>query len=96
MRREVRQIGDRDHFVLDLSSDLLKFLMRPLEELLQDSEFVHQLESRRMNRIAAEIAEEIGMLFEHDDIHPRTSQKKTGDHPGRPSARDAATRLYRF
>jgi hypothetical protein len=49
-----------------------------------------------VNRVAAEIAEEIGVFFEHNDIHARASQQKTGDHPGRASARDAATRLYRF
>ena len=49
-----------------------------------------------MNRIAAEIAQEIGVLFEHHDIHSGARQQKTRDHSGRAPARNATTGLHDF
>jgi hypothetical protein len=49
-----------------------------------------------MNRIAAEIAVEISMLFQHSDGHARPREQITRHHPGWSAADDHATRLQFF
>ena len=43
-----------------------------------------------MNRVAAEIAEEIGVFFQHQNVNARASEQKPKHHSGRAAARDAA------
>jgi len=40
------------------------------EELLQQTEFVHEFERGRMDRVAAKVAQEIPVLFQHHDLDP--------------------------
>jgi hypothetical protein len=47
-----------------------------------------------MNRVAAKVAEEVGMLFKHDDFNSGARQKEPEHHAGRTAAGDAAGRLY--
>jgi len=42
-----------------------------------------------VDRVAAEIAKEIGMLFKHDDVDPGAREQKAQHHPGRTAAGDA-------
>ena len=67
-----------------------------LEELVEQAEFVHQFEGRRMDRVAAEIAQEIAVLLQHDDIDAGARQQEAEHHPGRPAAGDAALRGERL
>ena len=43
-----------------------------------------------MDRVAAEIAEEIGVLLQHHYAHARAREQETEHHPGRAAAGDAA------
>ncbi len=43
--------------------------MRKFKELVEQSELVHHFERGRMDGIAPEIAQEILMLFKHDNRH---------------------------
>ena len=52
------------------------FLMRPLQELFEQAEFVHQLQSRRMYGVATKIAQEILVLFQNDHFHADASEQK--------------------
>jgi len=63
--------------------------MRQLQELMEKAQFVHQLKRGRMNRIAAKIAEEIGMFFQHHNGNSGACQKKSKHHSGR-AASDVA------
>ncbi len=58
-------------------------------------EFEHQFERRRMNRVAAEIAEEIGVLLQHHDMNAGARQQESEHHPGGAAAGDAALRRDR-
>ena len=66
------------------------FLMRQLQEIIEQAEFVHHLERRGMDRVAAKIAQEIGMFLQHDHIDAGARQQKPEHHPGRSAADDAA------
>ena len=43
---------------------------------------------RGMDGVAAEIAQEIGMLFEHQRLHAGAGEQQARHHPGRPAADD--------
>jgi hypothetical protein len=45
-----------------------------------------------MDRVAAEVAEEVGVLLQHHDIDAGASEQKPEHHPGRPAAGDGAAR----
>src|SRR3546814_17366523 len=63
--------------------------MIAFEQLTLRPEFVEELERRGMDRVAPEIAEEIGVLFEHDRLDPGAREQQPRNHPRRPAADDA-------
>ncbi len=67
--------------------------MRALQEFVQNPELIHQLQRGRMNGVATEIAQEIGMLLKHHDFHAEAGQQKAQHHAGGPSANDATSGL---
>ena len=83
--RQMREIGKDDALVADLSGELAHFLMRALEEIVENAELVHELERRGMDGVAAEIAQEIGVLLQHHDIDAGARQQKAraSCRPGR-------------
>src|SRR5580693_9326407 len=64
--------------------------MRQLQEIVQKAELVHRFEGRRMDRVAAKIAQKICMFFENDRIDAGAGKEKPEHHPGRSAADDAA------
>jgi hypothetical protein len=49
--------------------------MGSLQEFLKDAELKHDFERRGVDRIAAEVAQEVGRLFEYQDSDPGSSQQ---------------------
>ena len=47
-----------------------------------------------MDRVAAKIAQEVGVLFEHKDVDPRAGEQKPQHHAGGATAGDAAARFH--
>src|SRR3546814_9577414 len=72
---QVAEIGDRDRLPRDTRVDDGQFHMIAFEQLTQQPEFVEELERRGMDRVAPEIAEEIGVLFEHDRLDPGARER---------------------
>ena len=92
------QMAKIDHlnvFGADLRGQRFDFLMRQLQELVDQAEFKHQFERRRMNRVAAEIAKEIGVLLQHHDPDAGARQQESEHHSGGAAAGDAALRRDR-
>ena len=73
--RQMREIAERYPGVADLARKLEYLLVGQLQEFLEQAELVHHLQRRGMDGVAAEIAEEIPMLFEHDDIDAGARQR---------------------
>jgi hypothetical protein len=86
------EIGEYDLLVADDAGDLVHLLVRQLEKLIEQAKLVHDLERRGMDRVAAEVAEEVGVLLQHHDIDAGASEQKPEHHPGRPAAGDGASR----
>jgi hypothetical protein len=61
-------------FFADLACYLPQLLVRTFQELLKEPELMHQLERRRMNRIATKVAQKIGMLLKNRDLDARARE----------------------
>ena len=90
--RQVGEVGEGVFLVAEECADRLRLLVRQREELVEQAELVHQLQRGGMNGIAAEIAEEVGMLLQHDDVDAGARQQKAEHEPARPAADDATAR----
>ncbi|MOA25540.1 hypothetical protein D3C78_1462710 [compost metagenome] len=64
--------------------------MRQCQQLLQQAKLIHDFQGRRVNGIAAKVAQEIGVLFQHYDLYPRPGQQIAEHQPGGATANDAA------
>ena len=63
---------------------LAQLLMRPLEEFVEQAKLVHELQSGRMNGVAAEVAQEVRVLLENDHLDSRPGKKKPSIMPAGP------------
>ena len=71
---------------------LALLLVRTLQKFVQMAQFVHDFKCRRMDGIAAEITEKVGVLLQHHNIHAGPGQEKTQHHASRTTAGDTTTR----
>jgi hypothetical protein len=69
--------------------------MRALQELIQNAEFVHEFKRRRMDGVAAEIAQEVCMLFEHDNVNALARKKKAQHYAGGTASGNATASVDR-
>ena len=90
LRRDVAEIRQLKALVADLTDQRLDLLMRQLEKRINQPEFTHQFERRGMNRVAAKIAEKIGVFLQHHDIDAGARQQKSQHHSGGAAAGNAA------
>jgi hypothetical protein len=86
--RQVGEIGDGHLGVADERADLFHHLVRLLKELVEQAEFVHQLQRGGMDGVAAKVAQEIAVLFEHIDLDPGAGEEKAEHHAGRAASHD--------
>ena len=63
--------------------------MRQLQEVVDQAEFVHHLQGRGVHGVAAKIAKEVGVLFEHDGIDAGAPEQVAEHHAGGSAADDA-------
>lgn len=78
------------------SADFADFLMRQPKKFLEQSQLMQQLKGGRMNRIAAEIAIEIRVLLQNDDVNSGSGEEKARHHSRRSAADNkAATAGFR-
>jgi len=84
------KVRKRNELVAYLSADLFDFLVRAFEKIIQQAKFVNHFESRRVDRIAAKVAEEIGMFLQHNRIDSRPRQQKAEHYAGWSTTHDAA------
>src|SRR6185369_8194759 len=81
VRGQVRQVGQRNQLVAKLSGKLADLLMRACQKSIEQTELVHDFQSRRMNRVAPKVTQEIGMLFQHYDVDSGARQQVPEHHP---------------
>jgi hypothetical protein len=86
----MREIPDGSGFAADLARNPEDFLVGTLEEVIENAEFVHELESGGMDCVAAKIAEKIGVLFEDEYVDAHAGEKETQHHARGAASCDAA------
>jgi hypothetical protein len=72
VRRQVCEVCKRHRGIAELRVEHASFLMRQPEEVVEHAKFVHDFEGRRMNRVTAEVAQKIGVLFEDNNVNTRS------------------------
>jgi hypothetical protein len=92
MDGEMREIGEDQALVADLARQFAHLLMRAFQEIIENAEFVHDLERGRMDGVAAEIAQKIDVLLQHHDVYAGAGQEKPEHDAGGAAAGDRATR----
>src|SRR5215203_5027114 len=90
MHGQMLEIADDQVLISDLQRQFPHRRMRDFEKLLEQSELVYHFKCRRVNGIAAKIAQEILMLFKHNNPHARARQQESEHHPGGATTGDAA------
>ena len=95
VRRQMAEIDHPKVLGADLAGQCFDLLMRQLQEFVEEAELDHQFERRRMNRVAAKVAEEIGVLLEHRHVDAGAGQQESQHHSRRAAAGDAALRRDR-
>jgi len=91
--RQVAEIRDGDALVGDPRGDARHLVVRAREKGVEQPQLGHQLERGGVDRVAAKVAQEIAVLFDHDGADPGASEEQPGHHPGRPAARHDEARL---
>ncbi len=89
---QVREVREGDRIVADHAADFAQLHMRQLQERLDQSEFVHDLKRGGVDCVAAKVAQEILVLFQHRDVNAGARQQKSEHHAGRTAACDHAAR----
>ncbi len=87
---QVGKVGNGDGEVVDDRADFAEFLVGNAEEIVEEAEFVDELESGGMNGVAAKIAEKVGVFFEDEDFDAGASEKEAENYTSGPAADDAA------
>ena len=59
------KIGELNKIVADLTGQRPRLLVRPLQEFVEEPELMHYFERRGVDRIAAEVAQKIGVLLQN-------------------------------
>src|SRR5262249_12030975 len=89
--RQIAKIGEGVLLTAEDCADVGRFLMRQLQEIVEQAELAHHVQRRGMNGVAAEIAQEVGMLREHDDVDAGAREQEAEHEPAWSAADDAAT-----
>jgi hypothetical protein len=93
LRSQIRHVTQHNLLAADTSAGLSDLVMRPFQKFFEQTEFVHDLKCRGMNRIAPEVAQEIGMLLQNQDFDSGPCQQIAQHYPGGTAAGDTTAAL---
>ena len=88
--RQMREVGDGQRGVAELGDQARHLLVGQAQELLQQAQLVHQLERGGVDGVAPEVAEEVGVLLEHQHRDAGAGEQEPEHHAGGAAARHAA------
>ena len=67
LRGEVREVGDGELLAADVGGEFVDLGVGEGEEFVEEVELVEEFEGGGMDGVAAEVAKEVGVLFEDGD-----------------------------
>ncbi|HYC24473.1 MAG TPA: hypothetical protein VEC58_00420 [Roseiarcus sp.] len=92
--RQARKIGERRPKIADPSFEVKDLLVRQFEKSFEQPQFAHEIERRWVDRVAAKVAQEVGVFLQDDDVEACPRQEVARHHSRRTAAGDAALRRY--
>jgi len=92
-RRQTAEVDADRHAVGGLHRRARHPGVRQPQEAVGPADLVQDLERRWVDGVAAEVAQEVGVLLKHHHLDAGPGQQQPEHGPGRPAARDAAARL---
>src|SRR5262249_48679026 len=81
-RRQMREVGAYDLFIVELDLHPAQFLMRETQELIEHPQLMQQLQRGRMDGVTAKITEEIPVLFQDYHLNAGTGEEQPNHHSG--------------
>ena len=90
-RREVPEVNQLVGRPIDPQLELIDLGVRQPQELVEQIEVGQDVGGGGMNRVAAEISEEVRVLLQHHHLHAGTDEQKREHDPGRSASDHAAT-----
>ena len=92
-RPQMGEIGDRKSLSAGQSGQPRRLVMRARQQRLQQPQLGEEIEGCRMHGIAAEIAQEITVLLQHQGLHPGPGEEQPRHHSRRAAADDQQIRI---
>src|SRR5215469_9563667 len=89
VRRQMAKVDHPDTLTADLGAEVLHLAVRQGEKFVQQPELEHQFQCRGVNRVAAEITQEVRVLLQHCDADASAREEKSEHHPGGTATDDA-------
>jgi hypothetical protein len=93
LRSQIRHVTQYDRLASNTSADSRDLLVRPFQELFEQTKLVHHLKCRGMNGIAPEVAQEIGVLLQNEDLDSGPRQQIPQHYPSGATAGDTTAGL---
>jgi hypothetical protein len=84
------EVGQGEVAVVGGDTQHRRLLVGKVQQLLGQAELVEQPQGGRVQGVAAEVTQEVGMLLQHQDLDPGPGQQQPQHGPGRATAGDAA------
>ena len=79
--------------LVEVEASAVEPVLRQGGEALAQPEFVEQVQGRDVHGVTPEVAEEVAVLLQDGDRHPRSGEQQTQEHAGGPTSDDRASRL---
>jgi hypothetical protein len=89
-RGQVAEVRDGHGKGADQRPQLADFLVGQLEKRVEPPELVHELERGRVDGVAPEVAQEVRVLFQDEDVDARAGEERAQHHARGAAPRDAA------
>lgn len=88
--RQMSEVGHRQFGAVPAEGDVRGIGVRASEELVEEAEFTQQFLGRRVDGVAAEVAEEVGVLLDHRDVDALAHEEQSEHEAGGAAAHDDA------
>ena len=82
------EVRDREGALVGGDGDLLGSLLRHLRERLPEPRLVEDPQGGRVDGVAAEVAQEVRVLLQHQHVHAGAGEQQREQRPCRPTPRD--------
>ena len=94
-RTQTAEIAEIERALREASGDGLFAPMRNAQEGVEEPDLTKDVERRRVHGVAAEVAQKVVVLLEHDDVDAGAREQESGDRSRGSAAGDATVSVQR-